>query len=190
MMHTLVLSLPLPISGLLWLYISFNDPGLQVFSTYIKKNIDQLWDLLQVWHALMLFNALVSFNILVMGQIEQILPFIPIYFPTITLFSIFGSQFSLGQVLILRALVNHQKLNIFLEYNLFCSLARITNAPSLQEINKCFLCSCTLNTFKPAETDKISPTLPRLSELIPHSSLCLFSFTFGHADTVVVITGH
>lgn len=57
-------------------------------------------------HSLML--VLLFLNILVKVPIEQILPFV----------SIFGSQFSLSQALILRALSNHQKLNIF-EYNLF-----------------------------------------------------------------------
>lgn len=73
------------------------------------------------------------FNILVVVQVEQILPFV----------SIFGSQFSLGQALILRTLV-------CLEYSLFWRLARITYIPDFQEINKRFPCNCTFNKFKPS----------------------------------------
>lgn len=56
--------------------------------------------------------GLLFLNILVKVQIEQILPFV----------SVFGSRFSSSQALILRALANHQKLSIFLEYNLFSGL--------------------------------------------------------------------
>lgn len=100
------------------------------------------------------------FNILVVVQVEQILPFV----------SIFGSQFSLGQALILRTLV-------CLEYSLFWRLARITNIPNFQEINKGFLCSCTFNKFKPSSNWQKSPDSPTASELIAvFFMLSLFNF--------------
>lgn len=102
-----------------------------------------------------------------MVEIEQILLVV----------SISGSQFSWGQALILRALANQQKLNLFLAYNLFCRLAEITNRANLQEINTGFLQSCTFNKFKLSSNWQNLPNSPTPTKLITlFFVLCLSNF--------------